>query len=223
MSYLVDDSVSIILPIFNRKKFEKMIEYNIINQDYPFIKEIIIGDDSDIDKPIHLGVPYTIKYCKLPRCTIGQKRDFLVREATGKYVINFDSDDFYKSNYVSHSVFTLKYKNKKATGSGDMIIYNGKRFFKQRCIYLYLLNEGTMCIDREWYLKTCLYLNQSNGEAALFLRQNIKDICETDELLMCCVSHSSNTIDKKIWENDNYNFETNEYKNHIDLLSTLNI
>ena len=64
MSYLVDDSVSIIIPIFNRKKFEKMIEYNIINQDYPFIKEIIIGDDSDIDKPINIRVPYTIKYCK---------------------------------------------------------------------------------------------------------------------------------------------------------------
>ena len=42
-------------------------------------------------------------------------------------------------------------------------------------------------------------------------------------MLMCCVSHSSNTIDKKLWEKDNYNFETNEYKNHIDLLSTLNI
>ena len=62
MSYLVDDSVSIIIPIFNRKKFEKMIEYNIINQDYPFIKEIIIGDDSDIDKNLYLDIPYTIKY-----------------------------------------------------------------------------------------------------------------------------------------------------------------
>ena len=58
MSYLVDDSVSIILPIFNRKRFEKMIEYNILNQDYPFIKEIIIGDDSDIDK------------ANSPRCSI---------------------------------------------------------------------------------------------------------------------------------------------------------
>ena len=44
VSYLVRDSVSIILPIFNRKGFEKMIEYNILNQDYPFIKEIVIGE-----------------------------------------------------------------------------------------------------------------------------------------------------------------------------------
>ena len=70
-----------------------------------------------------LDIPYTIKYYKLPRFTIGQKRDYLVKEAIGKYVINFDSDDCYKSNYISTSVFTLKDKNKKATGSGDMIIY----------------------------------------------------------------------------------------------------
>ena len=67
----MDDSVSIIIPIFNRKKFEKMGEYNIINQDYPFTKEIIIGDDSDIDKPTNIRVPYTIKYCKLSKFTIG--------------------------------------------------------------------------------------------------------------------------------------------------------
>ena len=117
MSYLINESVSIIIPIFNRKKFKKMIEFNIINQDYPFIKEIIIGYDSDIDKPIYLNVPCTIKYCKLPRCTTGHERDYLVKEATGKYVINFDSDDCYNSNYVSSSVFTLKDKKRKATGS----------------------------------------------------------------------------------------------------------
>ena len=38
-----------------------MIEHNIIKRDYPLIKEIIIGDDSDIDKPINLSVPYTMK------------------------------------------------------------------------------------------------------------------------------------------------------------------
>ena len=41
-----------------------------------------------------------------------------------KYVINLDSDVFYKSNYVSYSVFTFEDKNKKATGSGDMKTYN---------------------------------------------------------------------------------------------------
>ena len=80
-----------------------------------------------------------------------------------------------------------------------------------------------MCIDGDWYLKTCLYLNLSHCESTLFLRQKIKDMCETDESLMCYVSHSSNTVDKTMWVIDRYNYETNEYKNHIGLLSTPNI
>ena len=47
MNYF-DYSVSIIIPTYNRKKFEKLIEYNINSQDYSNIKEIIILDDSDI-------------------------------------------------------------------------------------------------------------------------------------------------------------------------------
>ena len=52
MSYLVDVSVSIIIPMCNRRKFGKKVEHNILTQDYLFIKGMIIGDDYDIDKRI---------------------------------------------------------------------------------------------------------------------------------------------------------------------------
>lgn len=45
-------SVSIVIPTYNRKKFEKLIEYNINIQDYTNIKEIIIIDDSENIKTI---------------------------------------------------------------------------------------------------------------------------------------------------------------------------
>ena len=35
-------SVSIIIPTYNRKRFETLLEYNINSQDYYNIKEIII-------------------------------------------------------------------------------------------------------------------------------------------------------------------------------------
>jgi glycosyltransferase involved in cell wall biosynthesis len=45
-------SVSIVTPTFNRKRFERLLEYNINSQTYYNIKEIIILDDSDIDRPL---------------------------------------------------------------------------------------------------------------------------------------------------------------------------
>ena len=223
MSYLVNHSVSIILPTFNRTKFEKLIEYNINNQDYYNIVEVLIGDDSDKDKPLRLDIKYPIHYYKLDRCTIGMKRDFLIKQAKGTYVINFDTDDFYLDNYVSKSVFTLIDNKKKACGSANMILTNGKKFFKQRCVNLHLINEGTLIMDRKWYLESGLYLNQSHSEASYLLLNNIKNVCETNKSLMCCYSHQENTIDKKVWEKDNYKHETNEFNKHIELLSRLNI
>ena len=42
-------SVSIVIPTYNRKKFEALIEYNINIQDYFNLIEVIILDDSDVE------------------------------------------------------------------------------------------------------------------------------------------------------------------------------
>ena len=41
---------------------EKLIEYNINNQDYYNIIEVLIGDDSDKDKPLRLDIKYPIHF-----------------------------------------------------------------------------------------------------------------------------------------------------------------
>ena len=55
-------SVSIIVPTYNRKRFETLLEYNINSQTYYNIKEIIILDDSDIDRPLCIRtlIPITV-------------------------------------------------------------------------------------------------------------------------------------------------------------------
>ena len=225
---MFDYSVSIVIPTYNRKKFEKLIEYNINIQDYPFIEGVYIADDSDKDEALHLNIKYPIHYYKTIRCTIGEKRHFLNNISKGKYIINFDTDDFYKKDYISTSIFTLIDEDKGCCGSADMIIYNNKDFYKQRCIFLHMLNEGTMCMTREFYDKSTKYIPTNSNESMNFLKENINDICETKDCLMCCLGHTQNTIDKSVW----YKPETlmrmdetcrNEYKSHIELLSTLNI
>ena len=68
-------SVSIIIPTYNRKKFERLIEYNINCQDYSNILEVVIADDGDADQNLELKIKYPIKYIKCARMKIGEKRN----------------------------------------------------------------------------------------------------------------------------------------------------
>jgi glycosyltransferase involved in cell wall biosynthesis len=78
--------------------FERLLEYNINSQTYYNIKEIIILDDSDIDRPLCIRSVIPIRYYTLPRMTIGMKRNCGVKLAQGEYVAFIDDDDFYHLN-----------------------------------------------------------------------------------------------------------------------------
>jgi len=67
-------SCSIIIPTYHRKKFEKLIEYNLQLQTYYNIIEVIILDDGD-DEPLCIKTKYPILYYRVARCSIGAKRN----------------------------------------------------------------------------------------------------------------------------------------------------
>jgi hypothetical protein len=220
---MYDFSVSILIPTYNRKKFQKLIEYNINIQSYKNIEGIYFADDSDIDEPISLNVPYPVHYYKTKRCSIGEKRNYLSRLAKGNYLVNMDTDDFYQSNYISNSIYNLLKYDKQCCGSSDMIIFHKNEFYIQKCIYIYMLNEGTMVMTKDFYNNCSKYISTNSNESMLFLEQNIKDICETDQSLMCCVSHNNNTIDKKVWCKKEAKIQPYEYNEHKNILSTISI
>ena len=212
-------SVSILIPTYNRKHFETLINLNIKSQSYPLIKEIIIADDGE--ETLNLDLPYTILYYKVDRMSIGEKRNFLKSKASGDYLIHMDTDDFYNPDYISNSVFNLISTGKQLSGSADMIMYSGQKTYMLRCIYLTHLNEATLCYTKK-YAKENDFSEANSSEGLSFCK--LKDINELSiENIMVCICHQKNTVDKKVWIQDKYlvDFDLKKYKNHLELLSNI--
>ena len=215
-------SVSIVIPTFNRSAFERLIEYNINSQDYFNIIEIIVLDDSDIDRPLCIRSLIPIRYYTVPRMTIGMKRNCGVKLAHGDYIAFIDTDDMYAPDYISYSIFEMETNNKTIAGSADMNMWDGKQFYKQRCMFLHLLNEATMVFKKSAWSR---FADTNSNEAVPFLEKNMNNIVETNiDRVMCCVCHKGNTVDKTTWLNDKYKSSVlSQYSKHIEILSSLNI
>lgn len=214
-------SVSILIPTYNRKKFEKLIEHNINIQRYYNIKEVIILDDGD-DDPLCIKTKYPIRYYRCNRCSIGDKRNGLVELATSKYVAFLDTDDFYDAGYIAHSIFEMITNDKCIAGSADMNVYCGGKFYKQRCMFLHMLNEATLVFRRDLHYK---FASSNSNEAVPFLLKHFGNIVETNiDRVMCCISHDSNTIPKSQWIKDQFKTEAlGQYEKHMEIYSSINV
>jgi len=214
-------SVSILIPTYNRKRFEKLIEHNINIQTYYNIREIIILDDGD-DEPLCIRTKYPIRYYRCNRCSIGDKRNALVELANTDYVAFVDTDDFYDAGYISHSIFEMETNDKSIAGSADMNVYCDGKFYKQRCMFLHMLNEATLVFRRDLHYK---FASTNSNEAVPFLQKHLGDIVETNiDRVMCCISHDSNTIPKTQWLKDQFKTEAlTQYEKHIEIYSKCNV
>jgi glycosyltransferase involved in cell wall biosynthesis len=214
-------SVSICIPTYNRKKFEKLIQHNINIQTYYNIQEVIILDDGD-DEPLSIKTKYPIKYYNVPRCSIGDKRNMLVSLSQCDYVAMMDTDDMYDKDYIGHSIFEMETNDKSIAGSADMLVYSKGDFYKQRCLYLHYLNEATLVFKKSIWSP---FNSTNSNEAIPFLEKHLGNIIETNiDRLMCCIAHDHNTIPKKQWLVDQYKTPPlSQYSKHIEVLSSLNV
>lgn len=218
----MDFSVDILIPTYQRKKFEKLISHNISIQTYPLIKNIIIADDSNDN--LQLDVNYSVLNYKVERMSIGAKRNFLLSKSTSRYVVFMDTDDFYNCNYISHSIHKLLISGKSITGTSDMLMYYQEQTYRLSCIFLHAINEATLVIDtHNVQLK---FKEQNSSEGLEPLKNHIGDIVQSDiNKVMVCLCHQENTINKKIWLEERYktDFDMVEYDDHLKIISSLNI
>jgi glycosyltransferase involved in cell wall biosynthesis len=196
-------SVSIVIPTFNRKKFEKLIEYNINIQMYKHILEVVIADDSDKDDELVLDIFYPINYIKLPKhISIGAKRNLLACQAKGEYICHMDDDDIYHPTYIMYAINCLQESGKDMFGSSAMLITYPKLDWKIGCVIcsnIEKVNEATMVYKKSFW-KEGRFMDGNIEEGLTFTKGRGKQIFQGDIAnIMVCICHDSNTVCKKRW------------------------
>jgi glycosyltransferase involved in cell wall biosynthesis len=222
MQKSIQESCSIIIPTYNRKKFEKLIEHNILCQIYPNILEVIIADDGD-DEMLELNIPYPINYIKCARMTIGQKRNLLVSKSKGFYIAHMDTDDVYLPTYIDHSISILEKQKKDVVGTSDMIfIYPDGKSGAMRNPLLSMANEATLVYKKSFWNEKQFGETQSS-EAIPFLQGRHWQTGHSEiKKVMICICHSTNTVDKNVWKNCP-EIELPHYKNHKEILDAIQL
>lgn len=151
--------VSIVTITYNRKHLFPMAIRNWELFEYPRDKlEWIIVDDSDDGSTLSDLLPKSqqIKYYKLQttgRLSIGQKRNFGVKNATHEIICMMDDDDYYWPFSVFSRVgLLLKYPKYNLVGVTDLDTYNTNEEFSARIRSPYV-SEASMAFRKQFWVE----------------------------------------------------------------------
>ena len=198
-------TVTICTLTHNREEHVKRLQKCVEGQDYPTSKiEWLILDDStkyshSLSFRSETGIK--IKYQRVKeKLQLGKKRNLAHKLCSNEYIVYMDDDDFYHPQRVRHAVERLIEEGKEIAGSTSLLIY----FLHDRTLWLsgpFGTNHataGTFAMTRK-FAQSHFYDNESscNEEKAFLNNYTIPMAQLAPERTMICISHESNTFDKK--------------------------
>ena len=210
-------SITLGMPIWNRREFLPLIIRNIDNIDYDLSKiELIILDDSEEDQYLftsqtliefkkHFKTLDLNYICKTQKKTIGEKRNFICKEAKHKIIAFMDSDDLYMPTYLKHSLDIMKKENATLVGSNQMIFVYPLDEWKMtgiQCAQKRMIHEATMMLTKKHFRSTGGFMKNSQGEGVKMIdnlsstKVALTNCCN----IMVCISHNGNTIGKETFK-----------------------
>ena len=203
MSNAARPFVSVITPTYNRRKFLPILIHLYQQQTYPKDRmELVILDDSptsneDIIPKDDKSIRYIYQSDKM---TLGDKRNKLNKLAKGEIIICFDDDDYHFPERVAYSVARLNAD--KANIAGSTIINVYYTHIKQMYQYGPFNNNhgtnGTFAF-RKSYLKTHEHDPTKNSQEEPSFTNNFSEkMAQLNyDKTIICISHDTNTFDKK--------------------------
>lgn len=157
------EKISIVIPVYNTEKYiERCIE-SVLQQKYEN-KEIIVVNDGSTDKTEEKINKYKeqIKYIKKANGGLSDARNVGIANATGKYIMFIDSDDYIEEDllsklkpYIDKDIEMIKYKARKVTEDGKEIqLMEGPTFDTIKGEEAF----SKMCFDDQLMETACIYL-----------------------------------------------------------------
>jgi glycosyltransferase involved in cell wall biosynthesis len=197
--------VSVCTPTFNRRPFIPIMLECFRNQNYPKdrIEWIIVDDGTDkiADLIEKANIPQ-IKYFSLDKkMSLGEKRNYMHKQATGSIIVYMDDDDYYPPERISHAVERLTSSpTALCAGSSEMYIYF-KHISKMYQCGPYGPNHataGTFAFKKELLAKTQYENHAALAEEKAFLKNYTIPFVQLDPMKTILVfSHEHNTFDKR--------------------------
>ena len=197
--------VSICTPTFNRRHFIETLVFVIKHQTYPHcLMEWLIADDgTDPIEDLIKNITFIkVNYFRLEsQQSLGFKRNFLNKKATGDIIVYFDDDDYYPPNRISNGIKLLNENpSYKIAGSSMMYIY----YHHTNEIYScgpYGENHATAAtfIFKKELLDETHFDNYSLiSEEKYFLKNYTIPMIQLESLnTILVIAHEQNTFDKK--------------------------
>ena len=135
--------VSVIVPVYNVEKYLKKCVDSILSQSYQNIEVILINDGS-LDGSGEICEAYVkkderIKYITQNNSGLGKTRNRGVEEASGKYLLFVDSDDYIENTMIEKLYHNITESHADVASCG---VYN---VYRQKCIPLCEKEEKFLC------------------------------------------------------------------------------
>jgi glycosyltransferase involved in cell wall biosynthesis len=228
-------TVSVITPTYNRRLFLPMLIYLYEQQSYPknLLELIILDDSPDSNEDLIPKNDKTIRYYyQKEKMTLGEKRNKLNELAKGDVIICFDDDDYHFPERITYSVTSLNSQKALIAGSSKINVYYVD--IKEMHQYGPFSNShgtnGTFAYRKE-YLQQHKHDPTKNAQEEPSFTNNFSErMAQLDpDKTIVCMSHSSNTFDKKkllSQPNNTIMRKLNKIikdKKYLDFVSTLDL
>lgn len=95
----MNKTVSVIIPMYNYGQYLDEAIQSVLNQSIP-AHEIICVSDGAIDNSVEIARKYPVKIIEKENGGLASARNAGIREATGEYIMSFDSDDIMRPDCI---------------------------------------------------------------------------------------------------------------------------
>lgn len=117
---MLNNLVSIILPVYNCEKYIGKCVESIINQDYP-AWELIIVNDGSTDQTAQICESYLesearIRYFEIPNNGVSNARNYGLAKAEGRYIFFIDADDYLDTSCLKKAM------NESVRSDSDIVV-----------------------------------------------------------------------------------------------------